>query len=143
MSATAPLRDKNEDVIKSGALRLTWISGTLAALTAIGTAFNEQLVNLFGDNLADELKAGILAVVILAWALIAVADLMARAKVTAARLEAQVAPAPQGMKVKLIESDGVDSTGWQVSAIRDTELLIAKSDKKPKWVKQGEVVLDT
>jgi hypothetical protein len=139
--ALPTIRDKDKDVIESGALKITWISGTLGGITAILTVFNEELVNLFGDDLADELKAGILVVVILAWSLIAVADLMARAKVTAARLGAGVTTAPRGMRVSVNETDGKDS-GWEVSAIRGTELLIAKRDKKPKWVKQDEVTLD-
>lgn len=141
MSGPGPFRDEKEDVIKSGALGVTWISATIGGIAAILTVFNEQLINLFGDDLADNLKAGILVAVILAWALIAVADVMARAKVTAASLRAEVATAPEGMKVKLIEADGVND-GWSVSAIRGTELLVAKAGQKPKWVKQDEVVLE-
>lgn len=139
-----PFRDKDKDVIKSGALGVTWISGALGALTVITTVFNERLVDIFGENLDADLKAGILVVVILAWTLIAVADVTARARVTAARLQKPVdalVTAPKGMKVKLIEAEGVDASSWQVSAIRGTELLIAKADKKPKWVTQDEVVL--
>lgn len=141
MSGPGPLRDKNEDIVKSGALGVTWISGTLGGITAILALFNEELINLFGDNLADNLKAGILVAVIFAWTLIAVADVMARANVTAARLSAGVITAPKGMKVKVNGADGTDA-GWSVSAIRGTEFLIAKSDKKPKWVKQDEVTLE-
>jgi hypothetical protein len=141
MDGPGPLRNKSEDVIKSGALGVTWISGAIGALTAIATVFNEQLVNIFGDDLADNLKAGILVAVILAWTLIAVADVMARAKVTAASLRVDVIPAPKGMKVKLVENDGLDDA-WSVSAIRGGELLVAKRDHKPRWVKQSEVVLE-
>jgi hypothetical protein len=146
----APVRNEKKDVVKAGALRLTWISGTLGGIAAILTALNEHLINFFGDNLTDDIKADILIVIIAAWSLIAVADLFTRAITTAARLKAPSAPlvtAPSGMRVKL--TDGVDSAGWLVAAIRggdgagDAELLIAKSGEAPKWVKRDEVVLDS
>jgi hypothetical protein len=146
----APIRDANKDVVKSGALRLTWVSGAIGGIAAILTALNEHLINFFGDDLTDEIKANILIVIIAAWALIAVADLFTRAIATAARQKAPqppLVPAPSGMRVKLIE--GPDSPGWLVAAIRggngagDAELLIAKSGEAPKWVSRDEVVLDS
>jgi hypothetical protein len=141
MDAPTPFRNKDEDVIKSGALRVTWISGTLAGLAGLVTLFNDHMHTLFGEDLPDEIKAGVLGVVILAWALVAVADVMARAKVTAARHGVSVTPAPQGMKVKLREDDGYDS-GWGVHAIRGSEFLIAKQDKNAKWIKQDDATLE-
>lgn len=141
MNAPTPFRNKDEDVIKSGSLRVTWISGTLAGLAGLVTLFNDHIHTLFGKDVSDEIKAGVLAVVILAWALVAVADVMARAKVTAARLGIEVTPALKGMKVKLSEVDG-DDPGWEVHAIRGSELLIAKQNKKPKWIKQDEATLE-
>jgi len=141
VSGPGPLRDKDADVIKSGALGVTWMSGGVASAAAILTLLNEDLIHFFGANLADDLKAGILVVVILAWTLIAVADVIARAKVTAARIGASVATAPQDMKVKVSGDAGTDD-GWSVSAIRGNELLVARAGMKPKWVKQSDVTLE-
>ena len=141
MNGPGPLRDKDADVIKSGALGITWMSGGVASAAAILTVLNEDLINFFGDKLADDLKAGILVVVILAWTLIAITDVMARAKVTAARISSGVATAPQDMKVKVTGDAGTDD-GWSVAAIRGNELLVARSGMKPKWVKQSEVTLE-
>jgi len=146
----APLRDEKEDVVKSGAFRLTWISGAIGGIAALVTAFNEHMLQIFGENLSDGTKASVLIAIIVAWAAIAVADLFARAITTAARLRRapSAITAPEGMRVKLI--NGVDAHGWMVAAIRRcddgagaaSEFLVVNSKAAPKWVKQEEVALD-
>jgi hypothetical protein len=147
----ALIRDSKEDVVKSGAFRLTWISGTIGAIGVIVTAFNDNIVKIFGDHVSDGIKASVLIALIAAWAAIAIADLLARAITTSARLRSIPAagmPAPNGMQVKL--TDGVDSEGWLVAAVRGTnggageglQFLVVKAGEKPKWIGQAGVVVE-
>ena len=146
----APIRDAKEDVVKAGAFRLTWISGTIAGIGVVVTAFNDNIVKIFGDHVSDGTKASVLIALIAAWSVIAVADLLARAITTSARLRSAPAtevPAPSGMQVKLTE--GVDSSGWLVAAVRsangsseDGQLLVVKAGEKPKWIAQDGVVVE-
>lgn len=145
----APVRDENEDTIKSGALRLTWVSGTLGGITALVTIFNEEFTHVFGEHASDGIKASVLIAVIAAWALIAVADIFARALTVSAKLKkgpADSVTAPRGLKVTLTE--GEDSSGWTVAAIRgldgsdedSAEFLVVKSGQQPKWVEGDQLV---
>lgn len=146
----APIRDEQKDVVKSGAFRLTWVSGTIGGLAAIVTVFNNQMLQIFGEDISPGTKASVLIAIIAAWAAIAVADLLARAITTAARLKQapSAITAPEGMRVKL--TNGVDAHGWMVAAIRRcddsagaaSEFLVVNSKEAPKWVKQDEVALD-
>jgi hypothetical protein len=147
----APIRDPKADVVKSGAFRLTWVSGALAGISALIVAFNKGFTEIFGDTAGAGIKASVLIAIIAAWAVIAVADLLARAITTSAKLRSAPAagmPAPDGMQVKL--TDGVDSEGWLVAAVRGTdgvadgalELLVVKAGEKPKWVSQDGVVVE-
>ena len=156
----AGIRNSNEDVVKSGALRLTWVSGAIGGIAAIVTVFNEEFVHLFGEHASDGIKASILIAIIAAWAIIAVADLLGRSITTSARLRLKAnellsAPkdelitAPKGMRVKL--TDGVDSEHWTVAAIRTSngggtaglEFLVAKAGQEPQWVKQKGLVFES
>jgi hypothetical protein len=146
----SPMRDEQEDVVKSGALRLTWVSGAIGGIAAIVTAFNEHIFQIFGDDVSDGTKASVLIAIIAAWAAIAVADLLSRAITTAARLKRapSAITAPEGMKVKLTK--GPDAPGWMVAAIRRcdegtgaaSEFLVVNSKEAPKWVTQDEVALE-
>jgi hypothetical protein len=148
----APIRDPNEDVVKSGAFRLTWVSGTIAGIAGVVTVFNEQFIHIFGEHASDGVKASVLIAIIAAWALIAVADLLARAITTTAKLRREpssLVTAPKKMRVK-VTGGGEDSPGWTVAAIRGADgseadalnLLVVKSGQAPKWVKQDEVVFE-
>ncbi len=147
----APIRDPNEDIVKAGAFRLTWISGAVGGIAGLVTVFNEQFIHIFGEHASDGVKASVLIAVIAAWALIAVADLLSRSITTAAKLRRDPpAPivAPKGMRVKVTE--GEDTTGWSVVAIRDADgtetdalnFLIIKAGQAPKWVKEDEVSVE-
>jgi hypothetical protein len=142
------IRDEKEDVVKSGALRLTWVSGAIGGIGALVTIFNEQFINVFGDNASDGIKASVLIAIIAAWALIAVADILGRSITTSARLRQALdkpIAAPKGMRVTLTK--GTDSEGWAVAAIRSAdggddsklEFLVAKAGQTPQWVKQEGV----
>jgi hypothetical protein len=147
----AVIRDPKEDVVKSGALRLTWISGAVGGVGALVVAFNDNITKLFGEEVSDGVKASVLIALIAAWALIAVADLLSRSITSSARLRrapAGAITAPRGLRVKVI--DGVDSPGWLVAAIRGyddseadaVEFLVVKAGETPKWVEQASVTLD-
>jgi hypothetical protein len=150
IALASPLRDPKEDVIKSGALRLTWVSGAVGGIAGLVTIFNEEFTHLFGEHASDGIKASVLIAVIAAWAVIAVADIFARAITTSARLKKPAAAAitaPKGIRVTLTE--GKDSNGWSVAAIRgfdgadgdEAEFLVVKGGEQPQWVKQGAFVL--
>jgi hypothetical protein len=147
----APIRDPKADVVKSGAFRLTWVSGAIGGIGALIIAFNKGFTEIFGDEAGAGIKASVLIAIIAAWAVIAVADLLARAITTSARLRSAPAagtPAPDGMQVTL--TDGVDSPGWLVAAVRgtdgaadgDLELLVVKAGEKPRWVGQDGVLVE-
>lgn len=142
-----PVRNEKEDVVKSGALRLTWISGAIGGISAILTVFNEEFIHVFGEHASDGIKASVLIAIIAAWAVIAVADILARSITTSARMKAspEAITAPKGLKVTLTE--GQDSNGWTVAAIKGfdgqsgaAEFLVVKAGQPPKWVKQDTVV---
>jgi len=159
MTFPTPMRDPRQDVVRSGAMRLTWISGGLAGLATLVTAFNNNIIKIFGDRLDDGIKASVLITIIAAWALIAVADLFSRAIVTSARLRrppTDAIAAPNGLRVTL--TDGTDSVGWTVAAVRKAEakaagadggaeaggleFLVMKVGNPPKWVDQSGVALE-
>lgn len=144
----SPVRDEQEDVIKSGALRVTWISGTIGGIGAILTVFNEEFIHVFGEHASDGIKASVLIAIIAAWAAIAVADIISRSITTSAGLKtpSEAIAAPKGLKVTL--TDGQDSDGWSVAAIKGSngnggeaaEFLVVKAGQQPKWVEQDDVV---
>lgn len=147
----AVVRDPEKDVIKGGALRLTWISGAIGSVGVLVTAFNNNVTKLFGEDVSDGVKASVLIAIIAAWALIAVADLFARAIATSAHLRQVPDPefaAPEGMRVKL--TDGTDSKGWLVAAMRkpgdsangSVEFLVLKDGEEPKWIEQKGLTLE-
>jgi len=147
----APIRDPKEDVVKAGAFRLTWISGAIGGIAGVVTVFNEQFIHIFGEHASDGVKASVLIAIIAAWALIAVADLLARAITAAAKLRREPPSpitAPKKMRVKV--TAGEDSSGWMVAAIRGADgiesdalnFLVVKAGEAPKWVDQDEVVFE-
>ena len=154
--AIAPFRDPKEDTIKSGTLRLTWGSGFAAFVAAAATVYNDTFESIFGDSLAPEqfgwIKAAVLIAVILAFALIAVADIVSRGYVSAQQGAAtshsgtQVVAAPRGLNATL--TDGLDRSGYMIAAIRyrhsqpdEPEYLVVKVGENPEWVSSKGVAL--
>ena len=145
------------DAINARALNLTFGSG-FAALVASGvTIFNKSVLDLFGKDLdpADlaRYKVTLLVAVIGGFALVAVADILARSWVTAAEKGARasndsyaVLAAPATLKAK--KTEGTDVPGFTVAAIRflptkpdAIEYLLVKADTSSEWVSEKNVQL--
>jgi hypothetical protein len=141
-----PLRDPKQDVIKSGALRLTWVSAAIAGVSAIVVAFNDATLKIFGEDLNDRTKAAVLVAIIVAWAAIAVADLFARAIAVAGTQPPAVVTAPGGIHVTRPPLAGDDETGWAVVAIEvdgsgseTARFLVSKAGHAPEWVQAKDL----
>jgi hypothetical protein len=142
-----------QDAIKARTLNLTLGSGFAAFLVSAVTVFNSTFRDIFGDKLSPEevvqTKTTILSFVIVAFAAIAVTDLIVRAWTTSASERAAalaVVPAPSNLKAKRLE--GADEPGFTVAALRfassepsTPEYLLTKAHATPVWVKQKDVQL--
>jgi uncharacterized membrane protein YeaQ/YmgE (transglycosylase-associated protein family) len=142
-----PIRDPEEDVIKSGATKITSLSAVVAGLAAIGVTFSDNLIEIFGETPPSAgNKTAILIALVGAWALIAIAVLFSRAIVTAAS-QPKLATAPAGMKVRRPDQEGSEAEkGWIVAAAdfdptkpEATRLLVLKSGQAPVWVAASTV----
>lgn len=150
MNATpAPSSEPSTEVIEGGALRLTWISGAVAGVAALITVFDNSVTTMFGSDVSDGVRASVLIAIIAAWALIAVADLLARAIATAGSLRGpaaapQLITLPGALKLKLTE--GVDQGGWLGGALKvekpgeEAQLLVVKAGQPPQWVAISKVI---
>ena len=120
----APIRKEDEDIIKGGTLRLTWISAAAAGLAAFVTVFNDTFERMFGKD-QPSIKAAILIAVIAAFTLISVSDLLARALATAAKLRSSAQKEVGSQAAAKLEaaaktlSDKWESAqdGWAISAV--------------------------
>jgi len=147
------LGESTQDAIKARTLNLTLGSGFAAFLASAATVFNGTFKAIFGENLSAEevaqTKTTILSFVIVAFAAIAVTDLLVRAWTTSSGERAKalsVIPAPSSLKAKRLE--GTDESGFTVAALRfppsesaTPEYLLTKVHKAPVWVKQELVEL--
>jgi hypothetical protein len=142
------------DAIKARTLNLTLGSGFAAFVAAGVTVFNKSFKAVFGDTLdASQLahfKVTLLVAIIAAFALIATADILARAWATASANTSTgdhvVLAAPVGLQAK--KTEGTDIPGFTVGAIRflpgkpdDLEYLLVKAGSAPEWVAEGAVAL--
>ena len=142
----APIRDPEKDVIEAGASRITTLSAIVGGLAGIDVAFNDSLVKIFGGTPSNGIKTTILVSLIAAWALIAVADLIARAIATAAS-QPKLAIPPAGIKVKRPDQSGDEAeVKWLVAAAEFNpnkpdamKLLVLKAGEKPVWVDASTV----
>jgi hypothetical protein len=143
----APIRDPEKDVIEAGASRITTLSAIVGGLAGIDVVFNDSLVKIFGDNPpSNGVKTTILVSLIAAWALIAVADLIARAVVTAAS-QPRLAIPPAGIKVRRQDQAGDKAEkDWLVAGAEfdptkpdATRLLVVKAEEQPAWVDASTV----
>jgi hypothetical protein len=76
------LRDPAADEIKPGTLRITWISGIVAALAAAGSTWASAWEAIYGQDPSNAVKTAVLIAVVAAWAVIASVDIAARAYVS-------------------------------------------------------------
>ena len=142
----APIRDPEKDVIEAGASRITTLSAIVGGLAGIDIAFNDSLVKIFGGTPSNGIKTTILVSLIAAWALIAVADLIARAIATAAS-QPKLAIPPAGIKVKRSDQSGDEAEEkWLVAAAEFNpnkpdamKLLVLKAGETPVWVDASTV----
>jgi hypothetical protein len=135
-------KDSPSDAIKARTLNLTRVSGLAAVIATAITVFNKSFKAIFGDkltgvNLANA-KLTLVVAVIAAFALIAVADLIARAWATAAGGSFVIASAPGGLTAT--KTEGVDEPGYTVAAVRfkptepdAVEYLLVKAGEAPGW----------
>jgi hypothetical protein len=142
-----------QDAIKTRTLNLTLGSGFAAFLVSAATVFNSTFKDIFGDKLSPEevvqTKTTILSFVIVAFAAIAVTDLVVRAWTTSGTERAKalaVVAAPSSLKAKRLKD--LDEPGFTVAALRfppsepsTPEYLLTKVHKAPVWVKQEDLEL--
>jgi hypothetical protein len=141
-----PIRDPEKDVIEAGATRITTLSAVVGGLAGIDVAFNHSLVKIFGGTPSNGVKTTILVALIAAWALIAVADLLARAIATAAS-QPRLAIPPAGTRVRRPDLEGETAEKqWLVAATEfdpnkpdATRLLVLKAGEQPVWVDASTV----
>jgi hypothetical protein len=134
-----------DKVIASPALRLTTFSAVAALVVAGGSLFTDKWFDqLLGDNASASTRASVFIAVVGAWALIAVADVLARGYATAHGSRIVTAPAGLPMATR---TKGTAVSGFTVAAIRvdgdgDSYLLV-KAGQQPAWVPGGELAFDT
>jgi len=153
---------KATNVIQSNSLNLTRYAGVGAAIVVVLNSINPAADKLLGNNPSSTDRVALYIAVIASWALIAVADICARAYATAHKTAvADTAPAtgvgresgpatvialapPQTAR----SLDGVDQSGFLAVAIRvqsdkTTEFLLIKPGQAPVWVTAANVQLMT
>jgi len=153
------LGSSSSDAINARTLNLTLGSGFAAFLATAITVFNDSFKAIFGEDLSGaelaRYKVTVLVAVIAAFALIAVADLLARGWTTASRTRADaqvahymIAAAPSNLKAK--KTEGVDLGGFTVAALRlkpsqpdAVEYLLVKTGAAPEWVAGKHVSLSS
>jgi hypothetical protein len=133
---------KRSGPISSGALNLTLGSGVVAAVVAFADVFKPDFIKkILGDNPASGSRAAVFIAVVGAWALIAVADILARSRVHSS--QGRVLPVPHGLKVTRPQLQAQEESGWIVVALRveDDSLsyLVTKPHTTATWVKNEEV----
>ena len=131
MSALSERASDKPGAIQAPATNLTLGSGVVALIGSAVTLFNDSFKSIFGDTASTTIKASVLIAVIAAWALIAVADLLARAiaksasersdgaKAKAAAMTAaatEVVPLPKAMAAR--KTQGTDEKGFTAAALR-------------------------
>ena len=88
----------------------------------------------------------VFAVIAGSWALIALADILARGYASA-HASAQVVTVPYGLRVVRPDLRGADEEGWVVSALKVTpgsdnesglSYLVTKPDHDPEWIDGGD-----
>jgi hypothetical protein len=138
-----PIRNDSQDVIKAGTLRLTWISGIVGALAAIGTTWDSFWAAIYGHPPSDWIRTAVLIAIVSAWAVIASTDMASRAYASA-RLGARVVSLPSAASAEWNPSGGTHQV--VVAALRFTptdpetvEYLVLRADGPSAWVPASEL----
>jgi hypothetical protein len=130
----AILGDDDNEVIKAGTLAVTRGTGVVAA--AVVAVANIDLIP--GGDLTAPQKLWASVAIIGIWAILASADALARAKVTAAERIAspQTHVLTPPLDASLPEKSGADERGWKAMMLRTYP---AEPDKLEYWVVKGDV----
>jgi hypothetical protein len=142
-----PFAASESDAIEARTLNLTLFSGLAAAIASAIVAFNESFEAIFGDDLTGaelaHTKLVLLVAVIAAFALIAVADMLARAWASSAKGGVIVTPVPGGPSAKTVDGDGFTIAAMRVKpdAPDEVEYLLVKADAEPTWAAGAKVRL--
>jgi hypothetical protein len=156
------LANRAKDVpgaVQAPATNLTLGTGVAALITAIVAAWNDAFKGIFGDNASQAIRKDVLVASIFGFAIVAAADLLARAysKVASERSAATMAaailrdpqayPVAEGLTATITE--GRDDPGYRVMAMRTApgtadpdEYLLVRSDKKPQWRQADQVSIE-
>jgi hypothetical protein len=123
---------------------------------AVVAAWNDAFKAIFGDNASQTIRKDVLVGTIFGFAIVAAADLLARAyskaatERSAAAMGAATLSDPHVYPVAGLAAtitEGPDDPGYRVMAMRtaagggDPEYLLVRSDKKPQWRKATEVIV--
>lgn len=136
---------KTNEVIPAKSLRITWLSAVAAGVVAAAALFTDDFFDeLLGGEAPAGARAAVFITVVVAWAAIAVADILARGYASAH--PAAIATVPPGLP-KATWTKGKDEAGFRVAAVRmtssdDAEYLILKSGHAPRWVSGADLTFD-
>lgn len=130
-----------------GALNLTRITGLGAALVAVLTTVEKSWHAIFGDDAPGWAKPVVMISVIAVFAVVAAADILARAYVAGRR--GDIIPLPEGLEAMWdmpAKPVGQRDPVVRVVAVRfrraeteDSEFLIVEDDKSTHWVGRNEL----
>lgn len=131
------------EVIKGRTLNLTLFSGLAAAIATAITVLNESFESIFGTDLTTtqfvETKLTLVVAIIAAFALIVVADILARAWANSTD-KTVVTPMPGAPRAKTVDGEG------HVTAIRvrtvtpdEVEYLFVRTGATPTWEAAAKV----
>jgi len=149
----------NPEAIKASATNLTLGSAGAATIATLVTVFNDSFDSIFGKAAGANIKAAVLIAVIVAWSLIAVADIfgraiaksatekangLERAAKAAANPDAAIVPMPIALPAKRLK--GPDESGFLAVGLLNTAngggtVMIVKEGQPPEWVERDEVEL--
>jgi hypothetical protein len=121
---------------EGGALNLTRFAGIGAALVAVLTTVNGSWKAIFGGSAPNWAKPAVLMVVIGAWALIAVADILGRGYAAARRYKFMALPRTIPATDVRGKDEDCEIIGVRVDPDDEEQLgyLVVKASKTPEWV---------
>lgn len=134
-----PLKDRD-----GGAFNLTRVSGIGAAIAALLTAVNPAWNAIFAKDTPTWAKPVFMMVVVVVWAVVAAADILARGRIKAGEGGVQVTPLPAALRAT--DTRGADQA-CQVVAIRtdpaapgETTFLVVRAGQVAEWAGQEDLV---